>query len=75
MVQRATGDIDNNILKDHVESLQQEKQENIIILSAAPTATEPLLEDNQHGVFGGVKYERKANTIYVYTPSSTITIT
>ena len=73
MVKKPPQDIENEITRQHIESLQEESMQNT--LKAVPTATVPLLEDNTRGVYDGVLYERKGSTIYVVTPSSTITIT
>jgi len=75
MAKRPTQDIADEILRYHVEDIQEGFQENYIELSAAPTASEPLLEDNENGTFENIYYKRVANTILVFTPSSTITIT
>ena len=75
MVKKPPQDIENEITRQHIESLQEESMQNTITLKAVPTATVPLLEDNTRGVYDGVLYERKGSTIYVVTPSSTITIT
>ena len=48
---------------------------NAIELEAVPTATAPLLEDNEWGTYSSIVYFRVSNTIYVITPSSTIPIT
>lgn len=47
----------------------------IIGLSGIPTATAPLLKANEWGTYSNVLYHRVANTILVFTPSSTITVT
>lgn len=47
---------------------------NPIKLSAAPTASEPLLEDNTWGIYSNTLYLRNGGTILVFSPSSTITI-
>ena len=75
MVKKPTLDIEDIVLREHVESINDEFSENIIVLSAAPTATEPLLNDNQRGIFGTDVYIRKGVTIYVVAADSTITVT
>lgn len=75
MVKKSTGDISDNVLRDHIDNLQEESQESIIILSVAPTAGTPLLDDGQAGQFGTSFYHRVGNTIYVFASSSQITIT
>lgn len=72
---RPSGDIEDEKMRLHVESIQEDALGNIIPLSAAPTATQPLLEDNQIGSFENILYFRKGSNIEVVTPSSTITIT
>jgi hypothetical protein len=75
MVKKPTLDIENTVVREHIESLQGESYQNVLELSAAPTATAPLLEDNQWGVYSNVLYQRVSNTILVFTPGSTITVT
>lgn len=65
----------DGVFKEHVEFLQIETQPIPLALEAVPTAAVPLLDDNEEGVYGGVLYKRVGATIYVITPSSTITIT
>lgn len=74
MVKRPTGDIDDQKVRFHVESLQEESMQNPLSLSAAPTADAPLIQANEWGVSGGKLYVRQGNTIYEFTPSSTITV-
>lgn len=72
---RPSGDITDEKMRLHVESIQEDALGNIIPLSAAPTASAPLLEDNQIGSFENILYFRKGSNIEVVTPSSTIAIT
>ena len=58
-----------------LQHILQEGMGNIITLSAVPTATVPLLSPDEIGVYSNVLYVRKESTIYVITPSSTITVT
>ena len=75
MVKKPTLDIEDRILREHIESLQSESQGNIIELSAAPTASVPLLEADEIGIYNNTLYQRKENTIYVYNSDSQITVT
>ena len=49
MVTKPTGDIEDKVLKDHLDSINQEMQQKIITLSATPTASDPLLDDGEIG--------------------------
>ena len=75
MIIKPADDIQDGILREHVRFLQENVQGNILSLSSAPTATEPLLQDNESGVYSNILYVRKVNKIYVFNPTSTITIT
>ena len=75
MVIRETGDIEDKVLKDHLDSINQEMLQNAIELDDAPSAGTPLLEDNTIGINGTSLYVRKGLTIYVFASDSTITIT
>jgi hypothetical protein len=75
MLNKPTDRIKDSDVKDHLDFLYENSFGNPIDLSAAPTAGTPLLEDSQLGIFAGILYLRKDMTIYVITPSSTITIT
>ena len=75
MVKKPTLDIQDEIVRQHVENINAEFSENILELSAAPAAADPLLEDNQRGIYGTDYYVRLGSTIYVFAATSTITIT
>ena len=75
MVIRSTGDIEDKVMKDHIDSINEEFAQNTLTLSAAPTAGTPLLEDNGIGINGTSLYVRKGSTIYVFASDSQITIT
>ena len=72
---RPTGDIKDELIRLHVEAIQEEGFGNVIALTAVPTATVPLLEDNQWGEYNNILYQRIRDTIFVFTPGSTITVT
>ena len=74
MLPKSTNLIQDAEVKDHIDFIHQEAQGKPIILSTAPTAAVPLLNADEWGVYGGLLYIRKANIIYVITPSSTITV-
>lgn len=75
MLRRNTDLIQDVETRLAVEHILQEGFGNPIALSAVPTATIPLLEANSWGMYNGIIYIRRADTIYVVTPSSTITVT
>lgn len=75
MLIKPTGDIKDENIRTHIEHLQAEAQGNIIILSAAPTASAPLLQANEWGQYGNSFYCRVGQVIYVFASSSQITIT
>ncbi len=75
MIPKPTGLIKDTEVKDHLEFIQDKAQGTILSLDAAPTATVPLLAANEAGVYSSVLYWRVADTILVFTPSSTITVT
>ena len=58
-----------------IEHIFQEGQGKIIDLSAAPTASAPLLDADEVGKFEDKIYWRRGEKIYEITPSTTITIT
>ena len=74
-VKKPTLDIEDRVTREHVESLQENSQGTIISLDAAPTASAPLIEDQEWGVYSNVLYQRVGDTILVFTPGSTITVT
>jgi hypothetical protein len=75
MLNKPTNDIKDESVKNHIEFLNQEAQGKIIELSDTPTSTVPLLEAGEWGVYSNVLYHRVGNTILVFTPGSTITVT
>lgn len=75
MITKPIDDIKDTILREHFNFLQENGQGLVLELEAAPTDTDPLLEDNESGLYSDVLYVRKSSTIYVFTPGSTITIT
>ena len=74
MVKRETGDIEDRVIKEHIDNVNEEFAQNILSLATAPTSTEPLLEDNENGIYNNNLYVRKAGFIYVFAADSTITI-
>ena len=75
MVKKPTGDIEDIVLKDHVDSVNANFLQNAIELDAAPTAAVPLLDDDEVGIYSNAIYWRKSSTIYVFSSDSQITIT
>jgi hypothetical protein len=68
--------LDNTVdeIRNALDFIQENALGKAIELSAVPTATEPLLQDGEWGVYAGLIYYRVSMTIYVITPSSTITV-
>ena len=76
MLQLPYNQITDDNIRSQLEHIYQNAQGVVIILSAVPTATEPLLSANEWGVYSNVLYYRISNaTILAFTPSSTITVT
>uniref|UniRef100_A0A6M3J512 Uncharacterized protein n=1 Tax=viral metagenome TaxID=1070528 RepID=A0A6M3J512_9ZZZZ len=75
MIIKHAGDIEDFVVREHVEFLQENAQGTVLELGAVPTATVPLLEDGEWGVYSGSLYIRKSSTIYVFVADSTITVT
>lgn len=67
--------IEDNETLDAVKHIFRNAQGNIIALESAPTASAPLLQDNELGVYGTTIYHRVGNTIYSFNSDSQITIT
>lgn len=75
MINRPTDRIQDEDVRLAIDYILQEGLGNAIELAAVPTATEPLLQANEWGYYSGVLYFRMGQTIFVITPSSTITVT
>ena len=69
------GHIEGENNQEILRYIFEEAMGNIIELSAAPTATAPLLEDKTVGEYDGTLYWRVGKNIYSITPDSTIAIT
>jgi len=61
-------------VKDLFDHTFEEAQGKVLTLSAAPTATAPLLQSGEWGVYSNVLYHRVESTIMVFTPGSTISV-
>ena len=72
---KPTNNVKDNEIREVLDYLLQEAKGDDLELSDTPTASSPLLQDNQNGVKDNVLYKRKGSKIYVFTPSSTIDIT
>lgn len=72
---RPTLDIEDVVVREHIEALQENSQLVLVGIDAAPTAGTPLLEDQQWGIYSGSLYIRDGNTISVFTADSSITVT
>lgn len=75
MLNKPTNDIKDDSVKKHIDFLNQESQGKIIELTSTPSAANPLIEANEWGVYSNVLYHRVGDTILVFTPGSTITVT
>ena len=75
MIKKPTDRIKDIDTREHLDFIYQEGLGNAIELDAAPTATTPLLSDNEVGVYLDKIYVRKSNKIYRLDPDLAITIT
>ena len=75
MIKSPLDNIKDKDLRETIDRIQEEAVGKVLELGAAPVAATPLLEDNEWGIYSGVLYHRVGETIYAFTPSSTITIT
>lgn len=75
MLKKSTDRIKDADVKDQIDFIQQEALGNVITLGAIPTATEPLLENDQIGLFSDKLYIRKTGKVYRIDPGLVITIT
>ena len=75
MIKKAKDRVKDQDTRDVLDYLQEAVQGNTLELSAAPTAADPLLEDNESGFYNNSLYVRKGSTIYVFASSSQITVT
>jgi len=60
--------------RNHIEWIYEQAQGKVISLSAAPTATVPLLEADEVGKYGNDIYWRIGNTILKFSSDSQITV-
>lgn len=72
---RPTDAIKDVEIRQQIEDIQEDATGRVIELSAAPTATVPLLQDGERGTYGGILYSRVANNVFAFTPSSTTVVT
>jgi len=72
---RPTDLIEDEEVRDQVTEIQEGARGNPLILDTAPTAAVPQIQANESGLVGGKYYLRIGNTILVFTPGSTITVT
>jgi hypothetical protein len=75
MLKKPTGLLKDEEVRNHVEFLQEEAQGKIIALDAAPTATAPLLSENEWGQYGNDFWYRFNDVLYQFTSDDQITIT
>ncbi|MEN6414373.1 MAG: hypothetical protein ABFC84_16670 [Veillonellales bacterium] len=75
MLEVSTNLVKDDETKNVLNHIFQEAQGKVLTLSAAPTATAPLLKDYEWGVYSNVLYQRVGSTILVFTPGSTVAIT
>jgi hypothetical protein len=62
-------------LRDVLTHIQEESLGRALELSAAPSASAPLLQDNEVGKYNNKYYRRIGSQIFEVTPSSVINIT
>ena len=74
MVIKPAQDIQDIVIREHIEFLQENSQQKPLELDAAPTADEPLIEDGENGIFNNSLYIRQGATIYVVASDSQISI-
>jgi hypothetical protein len=74
MIEKNVGNIKDIDTRQTFEHIFREAFGLPLQLSAAPTATAPLLKANEWGFYSGKLYYRIQNIIYEVTPSSTITV-
>lgn len=74
MLPRPTNDLKDSSVLAHIAHIQQEAMGNMITLSAAPSSTAPLLQDNEVGNYGNDIYWRIGNTIHKFSSDSQITV-
>ena len=72
---RPTDSIEDYEVRTQLETIQEGAFGNPITLDDTPTAAVPLLQADQWGTNSDILYLRKDDTILVFTPSSTITVT
>ena len=75
MIKKPTLDIQDEVVREHVESLQAESQGTVLELDAAPLAATPLIQDTEWGIYSNSLYIRQGMTIYVFASDSQITAT
>ena len=62
-------------IREQFKEIQEGAIGNVLQLSAAPTASTPLLQDNEIGEISDKLYIRVQDKIYEITPSTVTTIT
>ena len=75
MLRRNTDVIKDTDTRLAIEHILQEGMGKAIALSAAPSATVPLLDADEIGIYANKIYIRKNQTIYRLDPGAVITIT
>ena len=61
----------SNDLQNVVERLIREAQGNVLILTSAPTAAQPILTENQRGYFNNKIYQVLNGTLYEQAVTAT----
>ena len=75
MIPKTTDKITDVELRNQLDYIQQEALGRALELSAAPTSSSPLLQDNEVGKYNNKYYRRIGSQIFEVTPSQVINIT
>jgi len=75
MLPKYVANIQDETVRKTFEHVFEGAQSPAYGLSAAPTATAPLLQDGEKGTYSGVYYVRQGNSILAFTPGSIISVT
>lgn len=75
MLKKPTGLLKDEEVRSHVEFLQEQAQGKLVVLDAAPTATAPLLAEDEVGQYGNDFYWRLNDVLYKFSSDAQTTIT
>ena len=71
---RPTELLKDDEVREHIKDIQEEATGRVLELFAAPTASKPLLEDGERGIFNNELFSRVGNTIYKFSSDTQITL-